>query len=167
MSSVTVKEFNKILNEFISKMITTFPEQKKLKSYYRAFNVTKTYNSKLPIQLFMGGCVNFSEQIKSRDEDFFKKRDTFVDVCKNCSNFGTDTGIIDVWESLSDKTRNSIWEYIQTLYIMGEIIVNNDENMKKQLEVVYNNISTDELERFENNEVNELSNDFLSKINSS
>ena len=160
------KQFNEILKEFISKMIVTFPEQKKLKTYYRAFKVSKTLNSQMPIQLFMGGCVEFSDQIRNRDEDFFKSRESFVECAKGCSNFGTDTGIVDEWDSLSENTRNSIWEYIQTMFVLGEIIVNKDETLKAQLSVVYDNISLGELSRFENDTTGEFSSDFLSKINS-
>jgi len=160
------KQFNEILKEFISKMIVTFPEQKKLKTYYRAFKVSKTLNSQMPIQLFMGGCVEFSDQIRNRDEDFFKSRESFVECAKGCSNFGTDTGIVDEWDSLSENTRNSIWEYIQTMFVLGEIIVNKDETLKAQLSVVYDNISLGELSRFENETTGEFSSDFLSKINS-
>ena len=160
------KQFNEILKEFISKMIVTFPEQKKLKTYYRAFKVSKTLNAQMPIQLFMGGCVEFSDQIRNRDEDFFKSRESFVECAKGCSNFGTDTGIVDEWDSLSENTRNSIWEYIQTMFVLGEIIVNKDETLKAQLSVVYDNISLGELSRFENDTTGEFSSDFLSKINS-
>lgn len=167
MSSSTSKEFNKLIDEFISKMIVTFPEQKKLKTYYRAFKISKTYNSKFPVQLFMGGCIQFSEQIKTRDDKFFKKRETFLECARNCTGFATDTGIVDEWDSLSDNTKNSIWEYIQTLYVMGEMIVEKDEKLKSDLTTVYDNISMGELQRFEDNQINELSSDFLSKINSS
>ena len=34
-------EFNRILDEFMSKMVTSFPEQPKLAGYYRAFKVAK------------------------------------------------------------------------------------------------------------------------------
>ena len=161
------KQFNEILKEFISKMIVTFPEQKKLKTYYRAFKVSKTLNSQMPIQLFMGGCVEFSDQIRNRDEDFFKSRESFVECAKGCSNFGTDTGIVDEWDSLSDNTKNSIWDYIQTMYVLGEIIVNKDENLKSKINIVYQNYTQDEMNRFSDSGTNELSSEFLSKINSS
>ena len=159
-------QFNTILDEFISKMITTFPTQKKLKTYYRAFTVSKTYNSQIPVQLFMGGCTGFTDQIKNRDEEFFKNRETFVNCCKNCSSFGSDTGIVDEWDSLSCNTKNSIWEYIQTLFVLGEIIVNNDENLKKHISDVYDNISLNEMKRFETETTDQFSTDFLTKINS-
>ena len=77
-----IEEFNKTLDEFINKMIVQFPEETKLKTYYSAFKVTKIYDKTIPIKIYMGGCLNFAEQIKTRDSDFFAKRKQFVEKVK-------------------------------------------------------------------------------------
>ena len=58
-----IEEFNKTLEEFINKMILQFPEETKLKTYYSAFKVTKMYDKSMPIKIYMGGCLSFTEQI--------------------------------------------------------------------------------------------------------
>ena len=73
-----LEEFNKTLDEFINKMILQFPEETKLKTYYSAFKVTKMYDKTMPIKIYMGGCLQFSDQIKNRDTEFFAKRKAFV-----------------------------------------------------------------------------------------
>ena len=100
-------EFNKILDEFMSKMVHTFPEQGKLNTYYKAFKVAKTVNNLMPLQLFMGGCLNFKDQIKSRDEEFFKKRPEFVEKCNSYSSFSNDIGMVEYWDTISDTTKKS------------------------------------------------------------
>ena len=57
-----LEEFNKTLDEFINKMILQFPQETKLKTYYSAFKVTKMYDKTMPIKIYMGGCLQFSDQ---------------------------------------------------------------------------------------------------------
>lgn len=139
-----IEEFNKTLDEFINKMIVQFPEETKLKTYYSAFKVTKMYDKTMPIKIYMGGCLNFSEQIKTRDSDFFAKRKQFVEKVKQCSSFTDDTGLVNYWEQLSDASKTAIWDYIQTLYVMGEMYINKDASIINKINDVYNNISLKE-----------------------
>ena len=156
-------EFNNILNEFILKMIKTFPDQVKLNGYYKAFKISRLYNDELPLHIFMGGCLSFKTQIKTKDENFFKQRTEFVNKCNKYSSFSNDIGLVEFWDNISDLTKKSIWEYVQTLFVMGEIFLNNEEMLAKT-EHIYKNISGDEIGRFENETVNHFSSDFLKKI---
>lgn len=139
-----IEEFNKTLDEFINKMIVQFPNETKLKTYYSAYKVTKMYDKSMPIKIFMGGCLEFTEQIKTRDSDFFAKRKNFVDKIKQCSSFTDDTGLVNYWENLSDTSKTAIWDYIQTLYVMGEMYVNKDTSIISNINSVYNNLSFNE-----------------------
>jgi len=56
-----IEEFNKTLDEFINKMIAQFPNESKLKTYYSAYKVTKMYDKTMPIKIYMGGCLNFTD----------------------------------------------------------------------------------------------------------
>lgn len=139
-----IEEFNKTLDEFINKMIVQFPDETKLKTYYSAFKVTKMYDKTMPIKIYMGGCLSFSEQIKTRDSDFFAKRKQFVEKVKQCSSFTDDTGLVNYWEQLSDASKTAIWDYIQTLYVMGEMYINKDTSIINKINDVYNNMSLKE-----------------------
>jgi hypothetical protein len=164
MADEVTENFNMILEEFIKKLVVTFPEQVKLNSYYKAFKLSKIVNQKLPLQLFMGGCTKFSVQIKNRDEIFFKNEPIFVDKCYKYSSFTKDIGLVDYWESMSSQTKNSIWDYIQTLFVMGEMFLNKNTTLKQKTHEIYQGLSEDELTRFENDDVNQFSDDFLKKI---
>ena len=129
MSSPHIKivdEFNKTLDEFINKMIIQFPEEPKLKTYYSAYKVTKMYDKTMPIKIFMGGCLEFSKQIKSRDTEFFAKRKGFVNKLQQASSFSDDIGLVNYWDNLSSNSKKAIWDYVQTLYVMGEMFINKD-----------------------------------------
>ena len=106
-SSTIIEEFNKTLEEFINKMIIQFPQESKLKTYYSAYKVTKMYDKTMPIKIFMGGCLDFEEQIKKRDAEFFMNRKTFVDKCVRASSFSNDIGLKDRWVSTPEITKKS------------------------------------------------------------
>lgn len=164
MSVEIVKNFNILLNEFICKMAKTFPEERKIKIYYRMFEVAKKYNQNLPIKVFMGGCLEFEHQIKTRDSEFFLCRDTFVQKCVGYSSFSDDLGLKKYWESLTEKTKGSIWEYIQTLYVLGEKYISNDSLILNEINDTYQKVSTNELKRFESSGDNNFSDSFINNI---
>lgn len=142
--TTVIEEFNKTMEEFINKMILQFPQETKLKTYYSAYKVTKIYDKTMPIKIFMGGCLQFTEQIKSRDTEFFAKRKAFVDKIKKASSFSDDIGLVNYWENLSDNSKNAIWDYVQTLFVMGEMYVNKDTSIIQKINSVYNKVSFDE-----------------------
>ena len=160
----TIEEFNKVLDEFINKMIAQFPQEPKLKTYYSAYKVTKMYDKSMPIKIFMGGCLQFKEQIKIRDTEFFERRKAFVNKITVASSFSDDIGLVNYWHSLSVTSKNAIWDYIQTLFVMGEMYINKDTSIIEKINHVYNNIS------FENSMKNLKENDtfteeFINKLN--
>lgn len=159
-----VDEFNKTLDEFINKMILQFPVETKLKTYYSAFKVTKMYDKSMPIKIFMGGCLNFTQQIKDRDTEFFAKRETFVNRIKEASSFTDDTGLVNYWENLSDASKTAIWDYIQTLFVMGEMYINKDSSIVKKINNVYDNLSFNEsMQTLKENDT--FTEEFINKIN--
>lgn len=161
--TTVINEFNKTLDEFINKMIVQFPQETKLKTYYSAFKVTKMYDKTTPIKIFMGGCLSFSEQIKTRDSDFFAKRKQFVNKLTQCSSFTDDTGLVNYWEQLSANSKNAIWDYVQTLFVMGEMYINKDTTIINKINQVYNKLSLDDtLQNLEEN--NTISKDYIEKI---
>lgn len=157
-------EFNKTLDEFINKMINQFPQENKLKSYYSAYKVTKMYDKSMPIKIFMGGCLEFKEQIKIRDSEFFTKRKTFVNKVKQASSFTDDTGLVNYWANLSESSKTAIWDYMQTLFVMGEMYINKDNSIVEKINSVYNKMNfNDTLNNLKDND--SLTEEYIKKIN--
>ena len=158
-----IKEFNITLEEFIIKLSNQFSTETKIKVYLNTFRVTKMYNSQLPLKIYMGGCLNFKDQIKNRDSDFFINRKQFVERVNNCTSFADDIGLVDHWLNLSDESKTSIWDYIQTLFVMGEMYISNNTNLMNNINNLYNNLSKDDINNINNNE--ELSDNLKTKLN--
>ena len=83
-------------------MMNQFPEEPKLKKYYNTYKITKMYDSKLPIKIFMGSTLKFKDQIKTRDAEFFKNRKTFVNKLVEFSSFTDEMGLSQYYDTLSD-----------------------------------------------------------------
>lgn len=157
-----IDDFNKTMEEFIIKSINQFPHETKLKTYYSAFKVSKLYDKTLPIKIFMGGCLPYEEQIKKRDSEFFVNKKAFREGVMKCSSFTDDIGLVNYWHSLDESSKNSIWDYIQTLFVMGKMYINNDTALINKINSIYNNLSQEEFENADRN--NKLSDVFASKI---
>ncbi len=75
---------------------------------------------------------------------FFAKKKGFINKIQRASSFSDDIGLVNYWENLSDVSKNAIWDYIQTLFVMGEMYINKDSSIVQKINNVYNNISFDE-----------------------
>lgn len=157
-----VEDFNNTLDEFIQKLISQFPQESKLKSYHSVFKMSKMYDKGVPIKIYMGGCINFKDQIKSRDSDFFVNRKQFVEGMAKCSSFSDDIGLVNYWHSLSEETKKAMWDYVQTLFVLGEMYINNDTTLINQINDIYNNLDKEEFDKMSN--TNELSSEFKNKF---
>jgi len=138
-----VDEFNNLLDEFINKMKIQFPHEKNIKKYHSTFSMAKMYDKSIPIKIFMSSSSKFKNEIKNKDEEFFKNRKTFTNRLEHYSNITSEMGLINHWDNLDINSRNAIWEYIQTLYVMGEMYINDDISILKNFKGTYENINHD------------------------
>lgn len=160
--SSEVDKFNTLLDEFLEKLIVQF-DNNKLRTYRKAFLLVKGSQPRICVNLFMASCVNYKTQITTRDDNFFLTDKKINEVSKQFGNFTDDIGLSEYWNKLTNRTKTSIWDYIQSLYVLGEIIVNKDKSMFSKYKELY--ISDYK------NEINNLHGDnfsveFIKKLNS-
>lgn len=160
MSTKEIDNFNKLFEEFLEKIISKFPYAR-LKTYYRGFKILKTTSPATPANLFMAGCVDYKAQIKQRDDAFFLKDKNVNERAKNFGNFTEDCGLDTYWNELTTTTKKAIWDYIQSLFVLGEIIVNKDKTLFDK----YNNMyASDYKTEINNLHTENFSVEFLEKI---
>ena len=107
MSSVGT--FNDMLEQFINELEKTFPEEKAFKKYHTSFDIMRAANPRKCVDAFMKGASPYSSHIMQKDDSFF-------------SEF-TDLPLGNYWnDELSDNTKSAIWQYLQTLNILGMTI---------------------------------------------
>jgi hypothetical protein len=124
-------QFNKMATEFLSKMAVAFPDEHKIIVYRQQFDILRMMNQKKPVEMFMENLMPFGEQILTKNEIFFKQ-DEFVDAVENISG---KMGLIAHWDTMSEGTRNSIWEYMQGLYILGMASLGNQKELQEMIKI--------------------------------
>lgn len=158
-----VDKFNFLFEEFIDKLITLF-DNPKLRSYRRTFIMMKGVQPKTPANIFMAGCIQYKEQIKRRDSNFILNDTSVNEKSKYFGNFTEDCGLNNYWNELPVKTQNAIWEYIQSLFVLAEIIVNKNKDLYEKYSQLYITDYKNELNEAKKNN-GKFSVDFLKKIN--
>ena len=113
MSSINA--FNDMMGQFLMELHKTFPEEKGLKKYITAFEMLRDTNPKKIVTGFMESIGPYADKVSARDESFFLSDSTNIDFLKPLN-------ITKCWPEASEGTKGAIWQYIQTLYMLGTTI---------------------------------------------
>ena len=127
-----LNSFNKLAEEFFDRMSKSFPQEPKIKGYQTAFRTAKKYNNKKPVEMFMSNLMPFGYQIVSKDEEFFRQ-DKYVDHVQNLSG---KMGLNHYWDNMTQENRDSIWEYMQSLYMIGMSAIGRQEELANIVKMV-------------------------------
>jgi hypothetical protein len=112
----TLSTFNEMMEQFLTELVQTFPEEKAVKTYLAAFEMTKKANARMCLQEFMSSITPYAQSIMARDEAFFIEHNEEIP-------FVNELNLKEHWnDSLSENTKSAIWQYLQTLYMMGMTI---------------------------------------------
>lgn len=110
----SVSAWNEMMEQFLSELEKTFPEEKAVKKYKNSFELLKKSNPRKCVDAYMAGVSKYQEKIMSKDESFF---------LENTDSLISEMNIKKHWTpELSEKTKDAIWQYLQTLYILGTTI---------------------------------------------
>ena len=98
-----------------------------------------------------------------RDEVFFLTDSSITNLSNKLGNFTTDTGLSYYWRNLTSKTKTAIWDYIQSLFVLGEIIINKNKETFERYNILYISDYQPELDKIKSGV---FSKDFIQKLNS-
>jgi hypothetical protein len=114
MASVTA--FNDMMGQFLVELHKTFPEEKGIKKFMTSFDLLKSANPRKCVEAYMSGVSTYAGKISQKDDTFF------TEDIKNIE-FLQDLNIEEYWnEKMSESTKNAVWQYLQTLYMLGTTI---------------------------------------------
>ena len=120
----SIEYFNDYTRDFVRDIQSTFPEYNDLLGeYYSDILTEESQNTDKHVKRFMRKMREFKTQISSKSPDLYKQP---VFILKNL-----DFKILFESEDLSAESREKMWEYIQTLFVLGESIINDSERVKK------------------------------------
>lgn len=112
----TVGAFNDTMEQFINELVLTFPEEKTFKRYKMSFDIVRKANARQPLNAYMESVRPYADKIMSKDDSFFTEDAQKIE-------FINDLKISNVWTpELSDTTKDAIWQYLQTLFLLGTTI---------------------------------------------
>ena len=126
-SKTNIEYFNHTLKLFINDIIKIFPcYQEPLEEYYKNILENDECNDDKFIKRFMRKMGDYKTQIATKDITLFSEN---MCIFKNVD-------FKEIWDSetLSDNGRETIWNYIQTLYVIGDTIISDSNRIKILLE---------------------------------
>ena len=123
----SVQAFNSVMDEFLKELTETFPEEKKIKVYYNSFLTLKKTNPRKILEIFMSQASSKGSLITSRDEKLFSENDEII----------PDVELSKIWnDNLDSETKDAIWQYLNTLYVLGTTINSIPSNLLSTIEGV-------------------------------
>ncbi len=112
----TISAFNDMLEQFINELIETFPDEKSFKKYQLTVQMARKANPRSILTTFMESVSPYAQKLMEKNEEFI-----LVDA-KNMEVI-SDLNIAAVWTpDLSENTKTAVWQYLQTLYLLGTTI---------------------------------------------
>jgi len=124
MATSYLSAFNNLILKFNDDLIVVFPEENDFKVYRRGLEFLIGSNAKKVCNLFKIYTFNYRQKIVDRDESFFLKDASYSDVVNT-----KDEGIVliinklkNYWGDLSVENKTKIWEYMNTLITLGDLV---------------------------------------------
>ena len=151
MASVTA--FNDMMGQFLVELHKTFPEEKSIKKMLTSFDLIKTTSPRLLVDSFMKSVSPYAESISSKDE-------IFILVHSSDIEFLAELNIINLWKRMGQGTKDAIWQYLQTLYILGTTIQSVPEDTLTAIEAMAKEVAT----KMQSEEGGEINQDALMKM---
>ena len=126
MAQTNIEYFNYTLKLFVNDIIKIKPEyEETLKDYYGDLLSKDVCNDDKHIKRYMRKTTDLKTLISTKDDSLFKES---IILLKNID-------FQELWNSgINDDTKNKIWEYLQTLYVLGETIISDSDKIKNLVE---------------------------------
>lgn len=131
MTSVTA--FNDMMLQFLGELKETFPEEKGIKKYAASFDIMKKSNPRKCVEVYMSAIGPYSQRITAKDETLLNEEGL---------SFLHELNIHKHWTpELSNNTKDAIWQYLQTLYMLGTTITAFPSETLNMIESVASNMA--------------------------
>lgn len=112
-SSTTVSSFNDLMGQFLDDLEIAFPNDKGIQKYQASFMILRKAQPRKPLNEFMKSVTPLASQIMNKDEQFF---------LDSPPGFLETLNIKELWTQATQENKDAIWQYVQTLYIIGTTI---------------------------------------------
>ena len=112
----SVSAWNDMMEQFLTELEKTFPEEKAILKYKTSFDLLRKSNPRKCVDGYMTNIGPLQAKVMAKDETVFFEKSEAASVL-------SDLNIRKHWTpDLSQATKDAIWQYLQTLYILGTTI---------------------------------------------
>ena len=113
----TLGTFIMMMEQFISEMIASFPNESKLKVYSNSFDLMKKTNPRKILQLFMDSVAPYTQAIIARDDSI---------MMDETIPLNRELNLKHIWQSpgITAATKDAIWSHMNTLLMFGTTLQN-------------------------------------------
>lgn len=107
----TIKAFFEMLGQFIDELHDTFPDETAVANFREGLKTTRPRDA---FDDFMKAIAPWTNQMLGKNPEFFCKENDFVKKLN----------LDEIWAKAecTDNTKTAIWQYFQTLYMLGTTI---------------------------------------------
>jgi hypothetical protein len=108
----SVSAFNEMMGNFIGELRKAFPDEKGIKKFETSFDLLRKSNPRKIVETYMVGMGPYADRVSQQD----------VTLLDEDIGFLKDMNMKANWEKASQATRGAIFQYLQTLYMIGVTI---------------------------------------------
>ena len=126
-SETSLGTFITMMEQFISELKATFPNEHKIGVYANSFNLMKKSNPRKILDVFMETTEPYSQQIINKDESIMYDESIPLNKELNMKH---------IWESsgITQSTKDAIWSHLNTLLMFGTTIKNIPSGLMSSIE---------------------------------
>ena len=128
MSKTLLSAFNNNLNNFITELIKTYPQEHNFIIFKNTILLMQRVNPRKVLLLFIEYINPYKEKLLSRDESFFLN-ENYSSILNQTENKDNAWQLIDklklYWSETSESNKNVIWMYFKQLITLGYMSYNN------------------------------------------
>ena len=128
-----LEKFNFYLKSFLGELVTIFPEYKeKIDCEYSEVLGAESLTVDTYVKEYMDSVTPYHSDIAQKNDKLF--------LGENELRFLRNLDFRELWtKDLSDSTRENVWKYLQTLYVLGRKIVASDDDVNEMLNELNSN----------------------------
>ena len=105
-----------MMEQFLTELERTFPEEKAILKYKTSFDLLRKSNPRKCVDGYMATITPHQAKVMAKDESLLSDD-------SEATSLLVDLNIRKHWTpDLSQTTKDAIWQYLQTLYILGTTI---------------------------------------------
>ena len=123
----TVHAFNTLLKNFLEELAATFPEERRIDTAVAAFDTLVAANSRKALDIFMQALSPHAALLMAKNDALFGQP---IDLG------GLDIAKIWAKKDVSPATRDAIWQYLHTLFVLGTTVSSLPQSLLDTIESI-------------------------------